>query len=61
MNENKEFTRTNQGRGIYILEISFLTFKENSGDSMAQYTFVPYTCIELYWLLINIQDLFIIL
>ncbi len=61
MNENKEFTRINQGRGICILEISFLTFKENSGGSMTQYTFVPYKCIELYWLLINIQDLFIIL
>jgi hypothetical protein len=41
MNENKEFTRINQGRGICILEISFLTFKENSGDSMTQYAFVP--------------------
>ncbi len=41
MNEIKEFTRINQGRGIRILEISFLTFKENSGNSMTQYAFVP--------------------
>jgi hypothetical protein len=41
MNENKEFTRISQGREIRILDLSFLTFKENSGDSMTQYAFVP--------------------
>jgi hypothetical protein len=42
MNEKKVFTRINQGRGIRNLGNSFLTFKENSFDSMTQCAFVPY-------------------